>query len=551
METTSILNLLKQDAQIGDVINLYLTTGNSVKGTILEIGETFLLMEVKGVKRRYFPQLMGGWDVVIDNPLSGSIQKTDEQSADVVEQNDEETNEDDYNDILISLFDSIYENEHVNLSANINTNAVVDKVSPTGVSVVADSGETFVCHRGFMVGFSRANCIPGKRLFCGNVNNTGAHKGFCYLSVLQMSFEEIRERFIQALTAKTGPRKPIINSIVAYFRKNNSGKTTKKIINDLRNKVSLLGTSEKVGDTDLDKYISFKQYDKAFKLIEHEISSSKDEKQKSALLLRKAQLYSSIKDHEKAISAYRELISFNESINAPSNNLSHLYTELARLLHLIGDREQAESARNIALMLNPQNSIAKKMNVKDYSIDKSIEDISDASNQGKKEDTFSIVKFTNKSLIDDDIAHHTFIDSEIVSLNGEVSNDIVNRLIESASTSENYVIHIEAAKALKNMPVGSYDIQDLEDSITNYSIYKCRSLFNSYKKVIIESDSIKNISIEQLNKIKDCAINYHLETIEIIKDENCETATEMLLKCLLLELSSLFIVHAKSKDFIL
>ena len=92
METTSILNLLKQDAQIGDVINLYLTTGNSVRGTILEIGETFLLMEVEGVKRRYFPQLMGGWDVVKDNPLSGNLQKTDEQSADVGEQNDEETN---------------------------------------------------------------------------------------------------------------------------------------------------------------------------------------------------------------------------------------------------------------------------------------------------------------------------------------------------------------------------------------------------------------------------------------------------------------------------
>ena len=40
METTSILNMLKQDAQIGDVINLYLTTGNSVKGTILEFTDT-------------------------------------------------------------------------------------------------------------------------------------------------------------------------------------------------------------------------------------------------------------------------------------------------------------------------------------------------------------------------------------------------------------------------------------------------------------------------------------------------------------------------------
>lgn len=546
-----MLELLKQDAKQGDSLNLYLTSGDTVRGKILEIGENFLLMEVDGVKRRYFPQLIGGWDVVKEESQIETPQNSEEQSVDDEKQNKEETNEDDYNNILISLFDSIYENEHINLSANINTNAVVEKVSPTGVVVITDNGEKIICNKVSVVGFSRQNCIPGKRLFCGTINKTGSHKGICYYSVMQMSFEDMRRWFYMAISKKQQPQKPIIYSILEYIKKNYSWKPTKKILTDLRNKVSLLGEQNKVGNSQLDKYISFKQYDKAFELIEHEISSSKDEKQKSALLLRKAQLYSSIKDHENAITAYRELISFNESINAPSNNLSHLYTELARLLHLIGDREQAEGARNIALMLNPQNSIAKKMNVKEYSIDKSVEDISDASNQGKKEDTFSIVKFTNKSLIDDDIAHHTFIDSEIVSLNGEVSNDIVNRLIESASTSENYVLHIEAAKALKNMPVGSYDIQDLEDSITNYSIYKCRSLFNSYKKVIIESDSIKNISIEQLNKIKDCAINYHLETIEIIKDENCETATEMLLKCLLLELSSLFIAHTKSKDFIL
>lgn len=553
METTSILNLLKQDAQIGDVINLYLTTGNSVRGTILEIGETFLLMEVEGVKRRYFPQLMGGWDVVKDNPLSGNLQKTDEQSADVGEQNDEETNEDDYNDILISLFDNIYECEHITLSAIINTNASVVKVSPTGVSVIADSGETFVCHKGFMVGFSRANCTPGKRLFCGTINNSGPQKGVCFQSVLQMSFEEMRERFIIAISSKPAPRKPIINSIISYFRKNYSGKPTKKIIADIRTKLNLLGNTGKVGNTQLDKYISFKQYGKAFDLIEREISSSEDEKQKSALLLRKAQLYSSLKDHENAISAYRELISFNESINSPSKNLSHLYTELARLLFLTGDIEQAESARSIALMLNPQNSIAKKIggldNSKGNNEENTLENVKTLPQED--EQNCQTVKFTDKSLIDDDIDKHAFTDSEIVSLNGEVTNEIATRLLESASASEDYNRHIEAAKALKNLPIGSYDIQDLEDTITNYSICKCNSLFNSYKKVVFESDSLKSISIEQLNRIKDSAICYSLETIENILDEDEDTATKLLLNCLLLELSSIYITQKKSKVSVL
>ena len=549
-----MLNLLKQDAKVGDSLNLYLTSGNLVKGTIVEIGENYLLMEVDGVKRRYFPQLIGGWDVVNEVSQSEPLTTSSvEQPSDVEEQDKEESNEDENNDVIISLFDSIYENEHIALSESIRTNAVVEKVLPTGVSVIVDSSERIVCHKGFMVGFSRANCTPGKRLFCGTVNNSGLQKGICFLSIMEMSFEEMRERFIMAISTKPVPRKPIINSIIAYFRKNNSGKPTIKIIKDLRNKVNLMGTTGKVGNSQLEKYISFKQYDKAFELLEHEINSAEDDKQKSALLLRKAQLFSSIKEHENAISAYRELISFNESINSPSKNLSHLYTELARLLLLTGDKEQAEGARNIALMLNPQNSIAKKMNGLDESIDDSSEKTSETIDQKSDEVLHSsqIVKFIDRSLIDDDIDRHAFVDSEIVSLNGEVSNDIANRLLESASTSDDFILHIEAAKALKSLPIGSYNIQDLEDSITNYSICKCRSLFNSYKKVVFESDSVDNISIEQLNKIKDCAICYSLETIENIIDEDEDSATGLLLNCLLLELSSIFIIQRRSKVSIL
>lgn len=548
-----MLNLLKQDAHVGDSLNLYLTTGNSVRGTVLEIDESFLLLEVDGVRRRYFPQLIGGWDVVNETSQIETPSKPTEQSADVEEQNNEETNEDDYNDILISLFDSIYEYEHIVMSATIKTNAVVDKVSPTGVSVISDSGETFVCHKGFMVGFSRANCTPGKRLFCGIVNTSGPQKGICFQSVLQMSFKEMRERFIVAISTKPAPRKPIINSVISYFRKNNSGKPTKKIIADIRSKLNSLGNTGKVGNTKLDKYISFKQYDKAFDLIERKISSSEDEKQKSALLLRKAQLYSSLKDHENAISAYRDLISFNESINTPSKNLSHLYTELARLLFLTGENEQADSARDIALKLNPQNSIARKIGGLEKSKDSADGEKAETNvtNSEDNENSSLIVKFTDKSLIEDDIDNYAFTDSEIVSLNGEVSSDIANRLLDNASTSDDYVTHLEAAKALKSLPIGSYDIQDLEDSIANYSINKCYSLFNSYKKVIFESDSIESISIEQLNRIKDCALCYSLETIENIIEGESDTAMKLLKNCLLLELSSLLIGKRKGKSLIL
>ena len=548
-----MLNLLKQDAKVGDTLNLYLTSGDTVKGNIVEIGETYLLMEVDGVKRRYFPQLIGGWDVVNEVPQAESFEVINEQATDVDKKDKEESIEEEYNDVLISLFDKIYKDEHIDFSANIKTNAIVDMILPTGVSVITDSGEQIICHRGFMAGFSRANCFPGKRLYCGNVNNTGTHKGICYISVLQMSFIELRERFVTALSTKPTPSKPIINSIIVCLRNNCNGKSTKKLIADLRNKVNLLVKTGKAEDSELEKYISFKQYEKAFDLIETKIESSEDDKQKSALLLRKAQLYSSLKDYQNAITAYRELISFNEHINSPSKNLSHLYTELSRLLLLIGDKEQAEGARDIALKLNPQNTIAKNIGGLDINKEVASEKaaiINDEKPQ-KVVNNSLVIKFPDKSLIDDDIDRYIFTDSEIVSLNGEVSNDIANRLIDSACSSDDYVLHLETAKALKSLPIGSYDIQDLEDSITNYSIYKCRSLFNSYKKVVLESDSIQSISVEQLNKIKDCAICYSLETIENIENEDNETATKMLLDCLLLELASMSIAHKRSKESIL
>ena len=540
-----MLKLLKQDARIGDTLNLYLTTGETIKGTIIELDDNYLLLEVDGVNRRYFPQIIGGWDVEKSTPRA--IEKPEKELSGTDEVDDITIIEDDeLFSTIIALYDKIYENEGILLSDNIKTNAIVEKVTASGVIVSTDSGETFSCHKGFMAGFSRANCTPGERLFCGAPNNTGPQKGVCFISVLGMTFEELRKRFISAIQSKPQPRRPVINSIIAYFRKNNSGKPTKKIIQQLRNMCMSLDSTGH-NNNKINRLVSSKLYDDAFRLLEQEINSSKTDKQKSSLLLRKAQLYSSLKRHDEAISSYKELVAFNEQIGSPSKYLSHLYTELARLFHLIGNEEQAVVARSHALKLNPQNSIAKKMGSLSLVPEKDeTEEISTFDNQ-----SFTIIKLTNKSLVNEDIDNHSFSDSEIVSLNGVVTTEIANRLLESASASEDFGIHLETAKALKNLPIGSYDIQDLEDSITNYSVFKCRSLFNSYKNVVLENDSINSISIEQLNRIKDCAICYSLETIERLIDEDNDTATKILTNCLLLECASLQIGQNGSREEVL
>lgn len=87
--------------------------------------------------------------------------------------------------------------------------------------------------------------------------------------------------------------------------------------------------------------------------------SSVDNKYKSSLLLRKAQAYSSITDYKNAQLAYLTLIEFIESVGGEPKNLSHLYTELARLQAM--DRSGFEKARasvEKALYNNPQNKYA-------------------------------------------------------------------------------------------------------------------------------------------------------------------------------------------------
>ena len=537
-----MLDLLKQDAQVGDSLNLYLTTGDSVKGIIIEIGDNNLLLDVEGVQRRYFPQLIGGWDVVRSNDSNESSTYDQENKTSDIEKGEPKKNEE-FEYGLISMFDDIYKENHYEPTEKIITNGTVESITVSGVKVVTDDGEIVVCHKGFMVGFSRANCTPGKRVFCGAVNSKGSNKGICFLSVLEMSYEELRTRYVTAILTKPTPRKPVINSILAYLRNISTEKSAVKIVGELRKRIKTINDS-------IDELISRKDYEKVFLQLEKSIESSTDNKHKSSLLLKKAQLYSSLKDNEKAILAYKELISFNESIDAPTNNLSHLYTELARLFLIVGDEDNANKARNKALMLNPNNSIARK-----------IGSVKFVSNQGNGKDNMhnikesdgllATIKYTDSNLIDDDIERHSFSDPEIASLNGKVTNEIANRLLEDASSSEEYEQHLEVAKALKSLPVGSYDIQDLEDSIKNYSVFKCVSLFNSYKKVISESDSVDNIPNEQLNKIKDCAVCYSLEAMESIVDEDSELVTRILTNCLLLELSSLLLLGSKSREALL
>ncbi|MBK7866177.1 MAG: hypothetical protein IPJ75_03810 [Ignavibacteriales bacterium] len=119
----------------------------------------------------------------------------------------------------------------------------------------------------------------------------------------------------------------------------------------------------------------------------------------------------------ESLQAYKDLIAFNEKTKSSPNNLSHLYTELTRLVLITSDNYQvAMDYLKKALMYNPDNSYSKtlllqieqKFDPKDGSIDEL------ASNEHllidfQLEDQAPISK-----LIDIDIKEHNYTNLEIL-----------------------------------------------------------------------------------------------------------------------------------------
>ena len=234
----------------------------------------------------------------------------------------------------------------------------------------------------------------------------------------------------------------------------------------------------------------------------------------SNLMLRRAQLYSSIDDTGKAQQAYIDLISYNESVGASKNNLSHLYTELARLL-LLSPETQAQAIVNLdkAIFLNPANKVAAALKAQATTTNEESGDSPDVS--------FVLETGSNSSvlskMIDIDIQEHRFTDREILERNNTATPEIALRLYEEAIQSmepERYPKYLEAAKAFSGLKVGSYNLQNYLYVIANYSRLKGNYLCNSVKRLAL-STSIESQDVSIIRRLKDSAQSYYLETLDL------------------------------------
>lgn len=249
-------------------------------------------------------------------------------------------------------------------------------------------------------------------------------------------------------------------------------------------------------------------------------------------MLRKAQAYSSITDYKNAQLAYASLIEFIESVGGESKNLSHLYTELARLQAMDKLRlNDAQKSVEKALRYNPQNKYAatlleqiKSGSLSSLSVSSSSSVVSDNSDDDKElmleiDDS----ALTISKMIDIDIKEHKFNHDLVIANGGIPSSSIAESLLEEAKSykgsdlGERYPIYLEAAKAFSELPVGSYDLSNYMESVAFYAVYKANFLFYQFNNDIKSS---KSSNISYLKRLKDSACSYYIESLNLLSNTN-------------------------------
>ena len=286
-----------------------------------------------------------------------------------------------------------------------------------------------------------------------------------------------------------------------------------------------------------------------------------DNKYKSSLLLRKAQTYSSIKDYENAKLTYIDLISFKETTGGDPKNLSHLYTELARLqaIDKSGFDAACKSAEK-ALHYNSLNKYAATLldqirsgNFTTVSVDSQAPSTT-LSQEAQEEDKELMLEseesaLTISKMIDIDIKEHKYNNESIIA-NGGVPSPIIAESILSEAKSytgpdlgERYPIYLEAAKAFSELPVGSYDLSNYMEAVAYYAVYKGNFLFKKFNNDIKDATGTNLISLKRL---RDSACSYYMESLNLLTNVNANMLSMIL--CNYIKLNVAIINFEKKKD---
>lgn len=531
-----MFDIFKQDINIGDKVKLYLTTGKEPEGIVISIGDNFVLLQADdNTQNRFFDKLIGGWDVLQTNKSINErkdfIRSTSSQIINKV--------------LLLEKVDNLKAFVKSN-DYSISPNANITKAK--GTTCIASNNE-----------FTKILILNNKIVDPELIKEIEEFQSGGIIPVAIQYYKKDEKNVMATVVAKPQAITSFVDLLKTLIIEEDYGKANLLtyllkaaikgynkdfgfIIKELKKVAGTFKTQPltriniqhpedkedkkvfKNVEKEINELIRQSKFEYALSQIEKELKSDKiEDKYKSSLLLKKAQIYSSIGNPDDSEKAYQELVIFNEKIGSPNNNLSHLYTELARLQSLKIEK-QAHALLSIkkALSYNPINNYAlnllRQFEGKDAK--RTIESHDSLNSEehliiDSEDDSTSISR-----MIDLDIKEHKYTHPEIIRLGGKPTAYISKLiLIEAKKTkegdlSERYPIYLEAAKAFSELNVGSYDLQDYLEAIAFYAMLKGNSLFINFRNKIFNNE----VDIIKLKRLSDSACSYYLESLNLLSN---------------------------------
>ena len=477
-----MLELISKDVPIGSKIKLYLITGDTIEGILAEVGSNFIVVNDNGARKRFFEQMIGGWDI-IDNQ-SHSEKKALMHPVNKTDLEDQSESQDHLKPFVKRFRDSLSDDESSFIFA---PNAKIISADKKNVVIrTNDDNSSFYVPYKFIASKGVLSDIESLLLSGEDSQSTSipVYVGFnskdkdhIYPNIVLEPGTMLEYcRLLSELTQPSSSQGFLAKNLAFILWKGCTSKKSREELKALQSAFNR-GTGEKDFLSEINEQIR---------------NTSEKGKDINPLLTRKAQWLSSQNRYEEAVEAYITLIdSLKSNVGASPQSISHNYTQLALLQIRLGNLDGARESIREALQFNPNNTYAQDaLNKLDSPGGNSSSEIMYSSSPLK------MIQIYTDSVLQDDMTQHDFSDPEAMTSNGSLSISIAERLLSQAESEDSLTAYLEAAKAYY-----SCEIKDDGDEVTKYAKamfgYTNLKAYSSYNLLVN-----KNTSLNQKDLLK-------------------------------------------------
>ena len=460
-----MLELIKRDIPLGAEIKLYLISGDIILGRLREVGDGFIIVEGNGSKKRFFEQMIGGWDIV-EAPVVENEASKESSTNDLSDESVSAEENASFSNLTHRFINTLTEDE---LSFVFSPNAKIISADKKYVVIrTNDTGNSFNVPYKYIASKGIISDIDALFLSGEETQSTSipVYVGFSYKDKTPVypniilepgTMKEYCTLLTDSLLVSHSQVYLVKNLLFILWRgcKNKKAKDALKLLQS-----ASISKPDKDFITEIDEQIS-RYSEKGLDI--------------NPLLTRKAQWLSSKNKYREAADAYNVLInSLLSSDRSSPQSISHNYTQLALMQMHLNDLEGALNSVHSALKYNPDNTQAQNL-LNKFNSPSGIEHLSIESFQTP---VARIREYTD-SVLQDDFNQHTFVDPEARSNNDSMTVVVAERLLSQAEADDSLSSHYDAAKAYSLIPVSEdEDITNYATAMFGYASFRARSLYN-------------------------------------------------------------------------